>query len=160
MTGRVVATALLGLALAACVPTMEMRGQDRERLVAVVERFCAAERSADPADSGTLFAEPVRRMIETLPPAGEGGRPRHLTSVDPTLKCEAGRTWYLGGSRMFAEVRLSGGSDRLDLWRGEAPLIRNILYGRKREVGPEDARDLKSALMYEFSQPRPSGSPR
>ena len=141
------------VALAGCVPTMEMReGKDREMLVEIVSRFCVAERSADPDDTRALFAEPVRRMLETLPATDGGGRARYVTSVNPTLACEPGRTWYLGGSRMFAEVRLPGGSDRLDLWRGEAPLIRNVLYGRKRAVGARDAKNLKAALMYEFAE--------
>jgi hypothetical protein len=141
--------------LAGCVPTMEMReGQDRDRLVSLVRQFCAAERSAAADDTAALFAEPVRHMLQTLPANDLDGRPRYVTSVNPTLVCEPGRTWYLGGSRMFAEVRLQGGSDRLDLWRGDAWRIRNVLYGRKREVGARDAKHLEAALMYEFAVPR------
>jgi hypothetical protein len=145
------AVALVPLALTGCYPTMQMReGDDRDRLVEVVKRFCEAERSADPKDTGPLFAAPIRPMLERLPPAP--GREAFSTSTDPRSKCEPGRTWYLGGSRMFAEVRLWDRSDRLDFWRGEAPLIRNVLYGRSRRVGAGKADDLREALMLEFGR--------
>jgi hypothetical protein len=149
------AVAVLTVALTGCAPTTAMReGSEHARLLEIVNRFCAAERSPDPLDSRALFSAPVRRMLETLPAVDGEGRARHVTSVPPSHRCEPGRTWYLGGSRMFAEVRLDGESDRLDLWRGEAPLIRNILYGRKRAVGAKNASDLQAALAYELASER------
>jgi hypothetical protein len=131
------------LALAGCVPTMEMReGEERERLVALVRQFCAAERSSDPGDTRPLLVQSLREML------GDGGTVgAHLTSADPKATCEPGRTWYLGGSRMFAEVRLAGRSDRLDLWRGEWPLIRNVLYGRPRRIGERKVESLREGLL-------------
>ena len=127
-----------------CVPTLEMpAGEERERLSALVERLCAAARSPDPADEQALFAEPVRSKLRALTQRS-GEFP--LTSVDPRPSCGPGKIWYQGGSRMFAEVRMEGGSDRIDLWRGEAPLIRNLLYGRSRRVGEAQAGDLEAAL--------------
>ena len=43
---RLLAVTALSVAVAGCVPTMEMtEGADRERLVGVVRQFCQAERS-------------------------------------------------------------------------------------------------------------------
>ena len=142
------------LALAACVPTMEMRdGADRERLVALVRQFCAAERSAERGDSHDLFTASMRDML-----AGsgrfEGGRP--LTSADPKATCEPGRTWYLGGSRLFAEVRLADHSDRLDLRRGDQWRIADVLYGRKRRFGERKVGSLRAELIAgQGSEPPP-----
>ncbi|HEX8064079.1 MAG TPA: hypothetical protein VF535_12805 [Allosphingosinicella sp.] len=147
------------LALAACVPTMEMReGPERERLVGLVRQFCAAERSADPFDSHRLFVDPMRDMLARSRNYGEGGRP--LTSGDAKAACEPGRTWYLGGSRMFAEVRFADHSDRLDSWRSAGPEIGNVLYGRKRRVGGRSFSSLKAELIAEHgSEPPPAPSP-
>jgi hypothetical protein len=147
------------LALAACVPTMEMRdGTDRERLVEVVRQFCAAELSADRSDSRSLFTGSMQDMLERSTPFGGDGRP--LTSGDPKAACEPGRTWYLGGSRMFAEVRLAGHSDRLDLWRGDQWKIRDVLYGRKRRFGERKVGSLRAELIAEHgSEPPPVPAP-
>lgn len=143
------------LALAACVPTMEMRdGTDRERLVELVRQFCAAERSADRSDSHGLFVASMQDMLARSAPFGTDGRP--LTSGDPKAACEPGRAWYLGGSRMFAEVRLAGHSDRLDVWRGDQWKIRDVLYGRKRRFGERKVASLRAELIAEHgSEPPP-----
>jgi hypothetical protein len=161
MVRTAVTLTAVAVTLAACAPTMEMReGADRQRLLAIVERFCAAERSPDPDDSRALLNVTARHMLEALPSTGWDGRKRYLTSVDPEPRCEPGRTWYLGGSRMFAEVRLARRSDKLDLWRGEVPLITNIRYGRGRRIGAAAADDLREALMLEFALPRrPDAAP-
>ncbi|HEX8262375.1 MAG TPA: hypothetical protein VF547_05825 [Allosphingosinicella sp.] len=140
--------------LAACVPTTEMRdGPDRERLVELVRRFCAAERSEDRFDSHMLFVDSMRDMLARSAPFGDG---RPLTSGDPKVGCEPGRTWYLGGSRLFAEVRLADRSDRLDLWRGDDWRIRDVLYGRKRRFGERKVGSLKAELVAEHgSEPPP-----
>jgi hypothetical protein len=147
------------LALAACVPTMEMRdGPDRERLVEKVRQFCAAERSADPQDSHALFIASMQDMLARSAQFGAGGKA--LTSGDPKAACEPGRTWYLGGSRMFAEVRLADRSDRLDLWRGDQWKIRDVLYGRKRRLGERKVASLRAELIAEHgSEPPPPPSP-
>lgn len=134
------------LALAACVPTMEMRdGPDRERLVALVRQFCEAERSADRYDSQGLFVTSMQDMLARSVAFGGGGRP--LTSADPKTACEPGRTWYLGGSRMFAEVRLADRSDRLDLWRSDQWRIGDVIYGRERKVGGRKFESLRAELI-------------
>lgn len=136
---------LLGsVALAGCVPTMEMReGAERDRLVALVRQFCAAEQSADPADTRPLLVDSLREMLDRR--AAEAP----LTSADPKAGCEPGRTWYLGGSRMFAEVRLADRSDRLDLWRGEWPRIADVVYGRERQAGGRRFKSLRAELIAE-----------
>ncbi|HEX8307523.1 MAG TPA: hypothetical protein VF645_03800 [Allosphingosinicella sp.] len=133
------------LALTACVPTTETRaGPERERLVELVRKFCTAERSADPHDSSALFVASMQDMLERSAAFGGG---RALTSGDTGAVCEPGRTWYLGGSRMFAEVRLADRSDRLDLWRGDQWKIRDVLYGRKRQVGGRKLKSLRAELI-------------
>jgi hypothetical protein len=146
-------------ALAGCVPTMEMReGADRDRLVELVRQFCLAERSADRGDSHILFTASMQDMLERSAPFGGGDRP--LTSEDPKPACEPGRTWYLGGSRMFAEVRLAGHSDRLDLWRADQGRIGNVIYGRKRRVGGRKFESLRAELIAEHgSEPLPPPPP-
>ncbi|HLL31091.1 MAG TPA: hypothetical protein VK403_08855 [Allosphingosinicella sp.] len=142
---------LSALILAGCVPTMEMReGEERERLVDLVRQFCAAERSPDPDDTSPLLAASLRDMVEGR--ASSGGRARHLTSADPAGGCEPGRTWYLGGSRQFAEVRLGGRSDRLDLWRADQGRIGDIIYGRKRQVGRRSFGTLRKELIAEVAE--------
>ncbi len=147
------------MVLAACVPTMEMRdGADRDRLVEIVRQFCAGERSADRYDSHILFTSSMQDMLARSAPFGGGGRP--LTSADPKAGCEPGRTWYLGGSRMFAEVRLAGHSDRLDFWRGDLWRISDVIYGRKRRFGERKVGTLKAELIAEHgSEPPPVPPP-
>jgi hypothetical protein len=129
---------------------MELRdGPDRERLVGLVRQFCESERSADLDDSKALFVASTQNMIDRSGPFG-GGR-RALTSGDPKAACEPGRTWYRGGSRMFAEVRLADRSDRLDLWRSSAPKITDVLYGRKRSVGGRSFASLRGELIAELA---------
>jgi hypothetical protein len=136
---------LTPLALVGCWPTTEMRdGSDRVRLVQIVRQFCAAERSPDPDDTHPLLVKSLREMLD-----GRASAAPHLTSADPKAGCEPGRTWYLGGSRMFAEVRLADRSDRLDLWRGEWPGIGDIIYGRKRQVGGRRFKSLRAELIAE-----------
>ena len=131
------------LTLAGCVPTMEMKeGADREVLVDLVRQFCAAERSGDPADTHPLLVRSLQQMLDDRP-----ARRAHLTSSDPRAGCEPGRTWYLGGSRMFAEVRLADRSDRLELWRGDRPRIGDVIYGRKRESGGRSYKSLRAELI-------------
>jgi hypothetical protein len=137
--------ALISLVLAGCVPTMEMKaGEDRERLVALVRQFCAAEQSAARDDTHPLLVKSLREMLDD-----RVSEATYLTSADPKPGCEPGRTWYLGGSRMFAEVRLADRSDRLDLWRGEWPRIGDIIYGRKRQVGGRRFKSLRAELIAE-----------
>jgi hypothetical protein len=137
---------------------MEMRdGPDRERLVGLVRQFCAAERSSDPYDSHLLFVASMQDMLARSASFGGGGRP--LTSADPQAACEPGRTWYLGGSRMFAEVRLTDRSDRLDLWRSAKPEIGNVIYGRKRSAGRRKFASLKTELVAELGPEPPPAPP-
>ncbi|HEX8512431.1 MAG TPA: hypothetical protein VF688_04920 [Allosphingosinicella sp.] len=146
------------LALAGCVPTMELRdGADRERLVEIARQFCAAERSADRYDSHSLFVASMQDMLAQSAPFGGGGRA--LTSADPKAACEPGRTWYLGGSRMFAEVRLADHSDRLDFWRGDQWKIRDVLYGRKRQVGGRKLKSLRAELIAELGGQATAAAP-
>jgi hypothetical protein len=150
------------LILAGCVPTMELRdGPDRERLVEIARQFCAAERTADRYDSHNLFVASMQEMLARSAPFG--GEGRALTSGDPKAACEPGRTWYLGGSRMFAEVRLADHSDRLDLWRGDEWKIRDVLYGRKRPVGGRKFKSLRAELIagagVEIAAPTPPPPP-
>jgi hypothetical protein len=90
----------------------------------------------------------MQDMLARSAPFGGGGRA--LTSGDPKAACEPGRTWYLGGSRMFAEVRLADRSDRLDLWRGDQWKIRDVIYGRKRQVGGRKFNSLRAELTAEL----------
>lgn len=147
------------LVLAGCVPTMEMRdGADRERLVEIARQFCAAERSPDRYDSHNLFIPSMQDMLARSAPFG--GEGRALTSGDPKAACEPGRTWYLGGSRMFAEIRLAGYSDRLDIWRADQWRIVNVLYGRKRRFGERKVGSLRAELIAEHgSEPPPAPPP-
>jgi hypothetical protein len=147
------------LAVAGCVPTMEMKeGDQRDRLVALVRQFCAAERSADREDSHGLFTASMQDMLARSVPFGSDGR--SLTSGDAKAACEPGRTWYLGGSRMFAEVRLGDHSDRLDLWRGDQGRIADVLYGRKRRFGERRVGSLRAELIAEHgSEPAPVPPP-
>ena len=139
------------------MPTLELKeGVERGRLVAIAQRFCESHRIAGPEGAQRLFVASVREAIPRLPPDAGGGR--YLTSRDPGPRCEPGRSWYRGGSRQFVEVRMAGGSDRLDLWRGEMPLIRNILYGRPRPVGGGKADSLAEALL--LARPAPAGAGR
>jgi hypothetical protein len=133
------------LVLGGCVPTMEMRdGPERERLVELVRTFCSAERSADPGDTRPLLVASLRTMLDRRARSGT-----FLTSADPKAGCEPGRAWYMGGSRMFAEVRLADRSDRLDLWRGDFPRIGDLVYGRKRRVGDRRFKSLRAELIAE-----------
>lgn len=146
---------LSSLALAGCVPTMEMKeGGDRERLVALVRQFCAAEQSADPGDTHPLLVASLREMLDRRATGGA-----HLTSANPKARCEPGRTWYLGGSRMFAEVRLADRSDRLDLWRGDWPRIGDIIYGGKRQVGGRKFKSLRAELIAEAGRQTAEAAP-
>jgi hypothetical protein len=145
-------------ALAACVPTMELReGADRERLVELVRQFCAAERSAGRSDSHSLFVASMQDMLARSAPFANGGRP--LTSADPKAACEPGRTWYRGGSRMFAEVRLAEHSDRLDLWRGDQWKIRDVLYGARRRLGQRKVGSLRAELIAGHGSEPPAPPP-
>jgi hypothetical protein len=147
------------LVLAGCVPTMEMReGPERERLVELVRQFCAAERTTDRSASGALFTASMRAMIERRTELG--GPSKSLTSGDSRAECEPGRTWYLGGSRQFAEVRMGDRSDRLDLWRADQGRIRDIVYGRKRRAGGRSFGSLRAELIAEVGeQPVPPPPP-
>lgn len=149
---------LSSAALAGCVPTMEMKaGPDRDRLVELVRQFCAAERSPDRFDSHALFVPEMQERLARSVPFGTGSRP--LTSGDSKARCEPGRAWYRGGSRMFAEVRFAGHSDRLDSWRSARPAISDVLYGRKRRVGGGRFASLKAELTAEVGEQAAAPSP-
>lgn len=136
---------LSSLALAGCVPMTEMRdGPDRDRLVDLVRQFCAAERSPEKDDTRPLLVRSLQEMLDDRRPAGEP-----LTSADPRAGCEPGRTWYRGGSRTFAEVRLADRSDRLDLWRGDWPRIGDVVFGRPRRSGGRQFKSLRAQLIAE-----------
>ncbi|HEX9963510.1 MAG TPA: hypothetical protein VGB04_00835 [Allosphingosinicella sp.] len=136
---------ICALALSGCVPTLELKeGDERERLVALVRQFCAAEQSADPGDTHPLLVASLREMLDRAGRAGAS-----LTSGDPKAGCEPGRAWHRGGSRMFAEVRLADRSDRLDLWRGEWPRIGDVIYGGKRSAGGRKFKSLRAELIAE-----------
>jgi hypothetical protein len=142
---------LSSMALAGCVPTMEMKqGPDRDRLVELARQFCAAERSPDRFDSHALFVSEMQERLALSAPFGGGSRP--LTSGDSKAQCEPGRTWYLGGSRMFAEVRFADHSDRLDVWRSSKPAISDVLYGLKRSAGGRRFASLKAELSAELGK--------
>jgi hypothetical protein len=122
-------------------------GPERQRLLEVVRQFCAAEQSADPGDSAVLFVASLREKLERQSAEGAGAGWAYTTSADPRAKCEPGRTWYRGGSLLFAEVRLLDRSDRLTIWRGDWPLISEITYGRPRVVDGRRAKSLRQTLM-------------
>ena len=152
-TVRLAAIAL-PLALAGCVPTMEMaQGEEQARLAGIVERFRAAETSADPKDSAALLTPSLRDRL-----ARSDGSPggAHLTSIDPRAGCAPGKVWYRGGSRMLAEVRLATRSDRLDIWRGSYPEIVDVLYGKPKRLSRGTARSLSEALRLEQAHGPPA----
>ena len=150
-SGRIVALAALSMPLAACIPMIEMApSREHDELVGVVERFCAAETSADPEDSAALLTPSLRDRLARRagPPGGS-----HLTSIDPRAGCAPGKVWYRGGSRMFAEVRLATRSDRLDFWKGSSPAIGDVLYGKPKRLPGGKARSLGEALSLEQASP-------
>lgn len=129
------------LLLTGCVPTGEFReGPQRERLVEVARRYCAAESSADPNDTRALFIAPVRTLLEER----AGGPPGSGAEAEG---CEPGRAWYLGRSRMFVDVRRGARSERLDMSRGEFPLITDVFYLKPRRVAGRKVKSLAQALM-------------
>jgi hypothetical protein len=150
-----VAVALLPALLAACVPMKELgEGLERARIVEVATEFCAAQASADPDDTWPLLAKSVRDSLDNL--AAAEMEPGFLTSADPADGCQPGRIWYRGGSRLFAEIRLQVGSDRLGFWKSEWPRIGDIQYGRPRAMGGVRVRSLREGLIVlERSAPPP-----
>jgi hypothetical protein len=108
MRTAMVAALLLG----ACVPMMEMReGAPAEELRGLVRGFCVAQASGDVMQIAAMFEPKLEAAI--LKAAKDGKAPAFASS--PGAKgCEAGQTWYLGGSRRVMEVRYSGFSDRVD----------------------------------------------
>jgi hypothetical protein len=146
-SARSTAAAVNLLVLAGCSPTLAMpEGAESARLRATALRFCEAVRSSDQEDENALFVPRVAEGLARLrrSPGADGAR--RLTSVDPAPRCEPGRTWYKGGSRTFAEVRLSGGSDRLEFWAGDGGRIRDVRYGRPLRIGGKTADSLAEAL--------------
>ena len=133
----VVAAAFL---LAGCVPTKELRtGAEKERLVEIARQYCAAELSEDPDDTRPLFVRSMGDLMERAA-AGPAG-----AAVEAET-CEPGRAWYRGGSRTFVDVRRDGRTERLDLWRGEWPLIRDVVYLDPRRVDGRKVKTLRQAL--------------
>jgi len=136
------------LLAAGCAPLMEFRdGDDQQRLRRTATAFCDALRSPDPQQVRGMFVGPVRLKLQAL---AQDGRAIPYTSGDAEAGCGAGRAWYLGGSRMFAEVRTPSWSDRLDVWRGEwmgdRQLVSDVIYGRPVAVNGRRARTLSEAL--------------
>jgi hypothetical protein len=155
-----VAVALLPALLAACVPMKELReGPERARLVDIASEFCATQRTKDRDDTWPLLAKTVNDSLGEL--AGAEMEPDFLTSTDPAGGCEPGRTWYKGGSRLFAEIRLKGRSDRLDLWKSERLRIGDVHYGRPRTMGGRKVRSLTEglALLQRQAPPPPPPPP-
>jgi len=143
---------LVLLLLGGCVPTMEVReGPQRERLVEVARRYCAAELSADPDDTRALFVESLRTVLEDR----AGGAPGSGAEAEG---CEPGRAWYRGGSRIFVDVRRGARTERLDMWRGEFPLIRDVLYPKPQRVAGRKVKSLAQALMLD-ARPGTGGTP-
>ena len=127
--------------LAGCVPMKELRaGPEKERLVEVARRYCAAELSSDPADTHALFVASLRDMLERSPTAGAA------VAADAQT-CEPGRAWYRGGSRMFVDVRRGDRTERLGFWRGAWPLIDDVAYLTPRRAGGRKVKTLREALM-------------
>ena len=124
MRTAMVAALLLG----ACVPMMEMReGAPAEKLRGLVRGFCVAQASGDVMQIAAMFEPKLEAAI--LKAAKDGKAPAFASS--PGAKgCEAGQTWYLGGSRRVMEVRYSGFSDRVDLWLSRPDRLFDLSYGR------------------------------
>jgi hypothetical protein len=115
---------ILLLAFSASAPAKELHsGPERERLLERAREYCTAELSADPDDTGRLFIDSMRDMLE-----------QRAVQPGPDPVCEPGRTWSSGERRRYAEVRRGDRKDRLYFWTGEWPRIRNVYYGRKRLV--------------------------
>ncbi len=107
----------------ACAPMLEMREGDRaNELRAIVRQFCDAQKSGDLARVAELFEPKLEAAINT---AGDGVRLASRTSST----CEAGRTWYIGGSRRVIEIRRDGFSDRADLWLSGEGRLFDLTYG-------------------------------
>ncbi|HYF23706.1 MAG TPA: hypothetical protein VD929_09940 [Caulobacteraceae bacterium] len=124
---------VLGICLASvgCAPMLELKAPRRERYLPLAENYCAAVRSGDSERAAQLLAEP---LAEAYRSAVRAGRAVPLTSAPMTV-CTPGKVWYLGGSRVFVEVRLQGGADRLDIWAGDFPKISDVQFGRPVATG-------------------------
>jgi len=134
------------LLLAGCVPTVELDhdGGHTEFARDAVGRFCAAVRSGEAARTGAVLVPSLAARYERAVRAvGYAGVP--LTSR-PASECGSGRVWALGWSRLFPEVRLSGGSDRLDVWLADDRRVTNVLYGRPVTVSGRKVKSLEEAL--------------
>jgi hypothetical protein len=115
------------LGLAACAPILEApAGPLYDQTVSAAAAFCAARASGDAGAVADLFVPEVAAALRAEVAAG---RPLPLYSATAGGPCTAGRAWYLGGSRRFAEVRHAQGSDGLDLWLSGQGLIDDLVYG-------------------------------
>jgi hypothetical protein len=81
----------------------------------------------------------MRDLMEGSPAEVEGASGQAET-------CEPGRAWYRGGSRTFIDVRRGGRTERLDFWRGDWPLIHDVVYLDPRRVGGRKVKTLRQAL--------------
>jgi hypothetical protein len=62
--------------------------------------------------------------------AAKDGKAPAFASLPGAKGCEAGQTWYLGGSRRVMEVRYNGFSDRVDLWLSGRDRLFDLSYGK------------------------------
>lgn len=119
---------LLGLAFAAlggCAPMLEMReGQQASDLQSLAREFCEARAAGDAARIAAVF-EP--KLAEAILSASTNHNMPALSSRAGG-SCEAGKVWYIGGSRRAMEVRYSGVSDRLDLWLSGEGRAHDLIY--------------------------------
>ena len=124
MRTAMVAALLLG----ACVPMMEMReGAAAEKLRGLVRGFCVAQASGDVTRIAAVF-EP--KLEAAILQAAKDGKAPAFVSLPGAKGCEAGQTWYLGGSRRVMEVRYDGFSDRVDLWLSRPDRLFDLSYGK------------------------------
>jgi hypothetical protein len=148
------------VAAAACIPLMEFReGEDQQRLRRTATEFCDAVLSPDPQQVRGMFVGAVGLKLQAL---AESGQPIPYLSGDARTGCSAGRTWYLGGSRMYAEVQTPKSSDRLDMWvgdfKGVRPFLSDVIYGRPISVGGKRVKTLNEALDALGANPGPASA--
>lgn len=118
---------VVALLLGACAPMMELReGADAEELRGLVRGFCLAQASGDVTRIAAVFEPELEAAILQ---AAKNGKVPAFASLPGAKGCEAGQTWYIGGSRRVMEVRYDGFSDRMDLWLSEQNRLFDLSYG-------------------------------
>lgn len=121
---RVLALSLC-LAMSACAPMLELRGDALNEPNPVIA-FCAALASGDPVAVAGLFEPSVSDAIKAA--ASADALPPFASRKD-ARNCRPGRVWYWGGSRNIYEVQYDGFADRLDMWRSSEGKFTELHYG-------------------------------